>query len=74
MNPLKKKRVSLGLNQTQIADKLNTTVATVNRYEDDKRCPHLKVLMKIARAYQMTNEELIEYIEYCEEKENGDEK
>ena len=69
MNPLKKKRMALGLSQSQIADRLNIDTRNVSQYELDKRCPHLKVLIKIARAYQMTNEELIEYIEYCEEKE-----
>ena len=69
MNPLKKKRMALGLSQSQIADRLNIDTRNVSQYELYNRCPHLKVLMKIARAYQMTNEELIEYIEYCEEKE-----
>lgn len=69
MNPLKNKRQELKMTQKEMALRLGYSLKTIEGYERGIRFPPIDKLMKIARAYQMTNEELIEYIEYCEEKE-----
>ena len=67
INPLRKKRESMGLSQQALADELDITVANISRYENGKRFPNLTELLTVARAYKLTNEELLSYIAYADE-------
>lgn len=64
---LRDKRKELGLTLDQMAKKLNAkNIGTIYQYESGRRFPHATQLIKIARAYQITDEELIEWLKYIE--------
>ena len=71
INPLKKKRLALGKTQQQIADKLGVDVRNISKYELNKTCPNFADLLSVIRAYELTNEELYEYMAYAEELKNN---
>lgn len=64
-NILKQKRRSLGYSLQQIADKLGVSDVTISRYENCKRFPYITELLAIASAYQLTDEELLQYINFA---------
>lgn len=68
INPLRKKRQSLGFTVAQISDKLGVSDRTINRYETDERLPRISELLDIASVYQLSDEELLEYIHYVNNK------
>lgn len=61
---LKLIRIRLELTQTQLIDKLNVKESlyptTISAYENDKREPPLIVLLRYARVYGCSVEELID--------------
>ena len=64
MNTLKKKRVELGVTQDYLAEKIGVSKITINRWENDARIPNICDLENIIRYYQLTDEELHEFISY----------
>lgn len=64
---LKSLRVSRGLSQQQLADKLNTTKATISRYESEENEPKLDFLEKASKYFGCT----IDYLAGKAEFEQG---
>ena len=63
-NPLKEKRRLMGITREEIANKLNTKLYNINEWESGRVFPKSFFLIDIANAYEMTNDELIEYLKY----------
>jgi transcriptional regulator with XRE-family HTH domain len=63
-NPLKEKRRLMGVTREEIANKLNTKLYNINEWESGRVFPKSFFLIDIANAYEMTNDELIEYLKY----------
>ncbi|MDB8794290.1 helix-turn-helix transcriptional regulator [Romboutsia sp. 1001216sp1] len=63
MNILQQARKRQGLTQTQMALKLNLSMRAIASYEQSKR--HIKVcdLLKVAKAYSMSDDEILAYLE-----------
>ena len=69
-NPLKEKRQQLKLSREEIAKRLNTNIYNINEWECNRTSPKGYMLIDVAIAYEMTNLELIEYLEYLKQKRN----
>ena len=52
-------RKKIGLNQKQLAEKINITPTRLNYWEKDKRQPDVKMIQKLAKALNTTGDELI---------------
>ena len=63
-NPLKEKRRLIGITREEIANRLNTKLYNINEWESGRIFPKSFFLIDIANAYEMTNDELIEYLKY----------
>ena len=63
-NPLKEKRRLIGMTREEIANRLNTKLYNINEWESGRVFPKSFFLIDIANAYEMTNDELIEYLKY----------
>lgn len=63
MNILQQARKRQGLTQTQMAQKLNLSMRAICSYEQQKR--HIKIcdLLTVAKAYNMSDEEILAYLE-----------
>ena len=70
MNPLKGKRQKLNLTRVEISKRLNTNIYNINEWECNRTSPKSYMLIDIALAYEMSNEELIEYLKYLKQKRN----
>lgn len=70
MNPLKEKRQKLNLTRVEISKRLNTNIYNINEWECNRTSPKSYMLIDIALAYEMSNEELIEYLKYLKQKRN----
>ena len=70
MNPLKEKRQQLELTREEISKRLNVSIYTINEWECGRKVPKGCMLLDIKFAYEMTNLELIEYLEYLKQKRN----
>ena len=70
MNPLKEKRQQLELTREEISKRLNVSIYTINEWECGRKIPKGCMLLDIKFAYEMTNLELIEYLEYLKQKRN----
>ena len=70
MNPLKEKRQQLKLTREEISKRLNVSIYTVNEWECGRKIPKGCMLLDIKFAYEMTNIELIEYLETLKQKRN----
>lgn len=68
INPLKKKRQSMNISREEMANKLNTKLYNINEWESGRIFPKSFFLIDIANAYEMTNDELIEYLKYLKIK------
>lgn len=51
---VKELRTSLGLTQTEFADKINTTQATLSSYENTDKTPSLDTVKKIAEVFTVS--------------------
>ena len=69
-NPLKEKRQQLKLSREEIAKRLNTNMYNIDEWECNRTSPKGYMLIDVAIAYEMTNLELIEYLEYLKQKRN----
>ena len=70
MNPLKEKRQQLKLSREEIAKRLNTNIYNINEWECNRTSPKGYMLIDVAIAYEMTDDELIEYLKYLKQKRN----
>lgn len=68
MNPLKEKRQYLKLTREEMSKRLNVSIYTINEWEYGRKIPKGYMLIDIAIAYEMTDEELIEYLKYLKLK------
>lgn len=59
---VKKRRLELGLKQSDIAKRLNVSVTTVSDWETGKRTPSLEDMNDISAAYESTPAELAGWI------------
>ena len=69
-NPLKEKRQQLKLSREEIAKRLNTNIYNINEWECGRKIPKGCMLLDIKFAYEMTDNELIEYLKYLKQKRN----
>lgn len=69
-NPLKEKRQQLKLSREEIAKRLNTNIYNINEWECNRTSPKGYMLIDVAMAYEMTDNELIEYLKYLKQKRN----
>lgn len=69
-NPLKEKRQQLKLSREEIAKRLNTNIYNINEWECNRTSPKGYMLIDVAIAYEMTDDELIEYLKYLKHKRN----
>lgn len=67
-NPLKEKRQQLKLSREEIAKRLNTNIYNINEWECNRTSPKGYMLIDVAIAYEMTDDELIEYLKYLKQK------
>ena len=65
---LKNKRKQLGYTLKDMSLKLNLQQSTLSQYETNKNCPHLKTLAKIIRAYELTPQEVMSWINELEKQ------
>lgn len=69
-NPLKKKRIELGLKVEDISEKSGLSIKTIRAYESAYRNPSAKDMFIIAEIYKLTNEEIVEWLKYINYKTN----
>lgn len=62
---LKTIRTQAGMTQTELAEKLGSTQASINCYESDKQQPTLRVLVRLSNVFHLP----IDYIATGENKE-----
>ena len=67
-SPLKEKRQQLKLSREEIAKRLNTNIYNINEWECNRTSPKGYMLIDVAIAYEMTDNELIEYLKYLKQK------
>ena len=63
-NPLKEKRKLMRISREEMAERLGTKLYNINEWESGRNFPKSFFLMDIANAYELTNDELIEYLKY----------
>lgn len=56
---LKKARLTLGLTQIQLANKLNMSPSTIGMYEQGRRKPNIESLKKLCTALNISVDELL---------------
>lgn len=63
MNILKQARNRIGLSQVQMALRLGLSVRTIYCYESKER--HIKIcdMLKVSKAYRLTDVEILKYLE-----------
>lgn len=59
MVELKKRRKSLGLNQTQLAERAGVSQNTISGYETGERFPNRNILEKLAKALECEIRDLL---------------
>lgn len=62
---LRAARVNIGLTQTQAAEKLDVTKATIASYEEYKTSPTIATALRMAQLYNQRLEDLIFLPEDC---------
>lgn len=67
-NFLKDKREELGLDVDSMAKRLGISIKTIYQYESGKRFPHATQLISVAKAYQLSDSELIQWLKYINEE------
>ena len=69
-NILRQKRIELGYTLAQMSDKLGVDIGNVSKYELGDRCYKTQSLLKMQKVYQLTDAELIQYIQYVTDIKN----
>ena len=59
MTKIKKFREAAGLKQTELAEKIGISVVTLSRYENEGRHPRSTELIKMARLFGCTVDDLL---------------
>lgn len=62
MNNIEKIRKEKGLTQEKLAQMIGDTQQHISRWENGKRNPSVKTLMKLSKALEVPIEELISHI------------
>ena len=65
---IKEKRLFLGLTQEQMADKLNISLRQYVRIDNEEDLPRRDVLNKLIEIFNMSNNEIGEYIRNITQK------
>ena len=65
---LKEKRKETNLDVDGMAKRLGVSSIAIYQYESGKRFPHATQLIKFAEAYQLSDQELIQWLKYINEK------
>lgn len=68
-NRIVKLRKKAGMNQAQLAKKLNVTPSTVGMYEQGRRYPNIEMLIKLSKIFDVSLDFLITGSEYPHSKE-----
>lgn len=63
-NPLKDKRIELGLSRKDMANKSGISVRMIESYENNSKSPTIKKLLKLAECYELTDGEIIEWMRF----------
>ncbi len=63
MNILQQVRLRQNMSRPQLADRLGISVQTVYQYETNRRQIRASELLKVAKAYNMSDEEVLTYLE-----------
>ena len=63
MNILQQARKRQGLTQTQMAQRLNLSIRAICSYEQSKRYIRVCDLLKVAKAYNMSDDDILAYLE-----------
>ncbi|CEN75450.1 helix-turn-helix transcriptional regulator [Paraclostridium sordellii] len=63
MNILQQARKRQSMSRPQMADKLGLNTQTVYQYESNRRIIRACDLLKVAKAYSLTNNEILKYLE-----------
>jgi len=61
MNELKGGRARLGINQDQLADKMNVTRTTVSNWENRKQIPNVSQIVKLSSVLQIEIGKLMDF-------------
>ncbi|WP_270647196.1 helix-turn-helix transcriptional regulator [Paeniclostridium hominis] len=62
MNILQQARKRQGMSRPQMADKLGLNTQTVYQYESNRRIIRACDLLKVSKAYSMSDEEILVYL------------
>lgn len=62
MNSLIDARCRLSLTQSEMAKRLNVSLYTIKKWEQEQKYIDTIDLIKIAKSYEMTNYELLKYL------------
>lgn len=62
MNILQQARIRQTISRQQLADKLRISVQTVYQYETNRRQIRASELLKVAKAYSMSDDEILAYL------------
>ena len=62
---IKEYREKAGMKQTELAELVNVRRETIVHLENGKYNPSLKLAMDIARVFDVTVEELFEFVDSC---------
>lgn len=57
---IKKLRIARGLNQVQLAEKLDVSKQTISNWENNNIMPSIEMLMKISRYFSVSTDFLLE--------------
>ena len=69
---IKKKRITLGMTQEQVADYLGVSTPAVNKWEKGGCCPDITILPALARLLKADLNTLLSFNDDLSEKEIGD--
>lgn len=67
-NPLKRKRRDMKLTIEDVAEASGLNARTIQCYESAYRNPPAKDILTVAKAYNLTEDEIIEWLKYIEYK------
>jgi len=69
---LKAARVGRGRTHREVADFVGSSAATISRIEGGSRCPSLRMLMRLSRAYDLPLSTVFRALEAREEERRRD--
>lgn len=60
---LKQLRIERGLKLKEVAERLNVTIRSINRYEDGTREPSVETIIKFCKLYDVPSDYLLGLID-----------